>query len=108
LLSRPKQKAQVASRSRISDTAGVSEARINGLALKRENSKNTFVNAAERFLPDKSFQRLDTQSELPQCQGALSRNGAASEALQIFGKQILRAVDDSQILAATALDGGLN
>ena len=43
------------------------EARIDGLTFKREDTKNTFVNTAKRFLPNESFQRFNPKSEFAKC-----------------------------------------
>ena len=43
------------------------EARIDGLTFKREDTKNTFVDAAKRFIPNESFQRFNPKSEFAKC-----------------------------------------
>ena len=51
--------------------AGLSQSRIDRLALQRQDAKHALVDPAQRFLPDKSFQRLDAQGKLAQRQRAL-------------------------------------
>ena len=43
------------------------EARINGFTFKREDTKNTFVDTAKRFIPNESFQRFNPKSEFAKC-----------------------------------------
>ena len=43
------------------------EARIDGLTFKREDTKNTFVDTAKRFIPNKSLQRFNPKSEFAKC-----------------------------------------
>jgi hypothetical protein len=44
------------------------QTRIDRLAFKGEDTKDAFVDAAQRFLSDKSLQRLNSESELVKCQ----------------------------------------
>jgi len=40
----------------------VLKSRIDGLTLKRKDTKNAFVNSTKRFLSNKSFQCFDKES----------------------------------------------
>jgi hypothetical protein len=43
------------------------EARIDGFTFKCEDTKNTFVDTAKRFIPNESFQRFNPKSEFAKC-----------------------------------------
>jgi hypothetical protein len=43
------------------------EARIDGLTFKRKDTKNTFVDTAKRFIPNKALQRFNPKSEFAKC-----------------------------------------
>jgi len=83
------------------------QARIDRLAFKRENTEDALMYATKRFLPDESLQCFDAKSEFTECQGTLGGNRATAQTLQVFGQQVFRPIDDSQVFRATAFDRGL-
>jgi hypothetical protein len=44
------------------------QTRIDGLAFKGEDTEDAFMDATQRFLADKSLKRLNSESELAECQ----------------------------------------
>ena len=44
------------------------EARVNRLAFESQDTEDTFMDAAKRFLPDESLQGFNTQSEFAEGQ----------------------------------------
>jgi len=66
------------------------------------------VDATKGFVPDEAFQGLDAKSELAQGKRALSAKAAGAQTVEMFGKGVLRAVDDAEILAAAAFDARLD
>jgi hypothetical protein len=44
-----------------------SESGIDWFAFERKDAEDTLVHAAQRFAPDKTFQRFDPESEFAKC-----------------------------------------
>src|SRR5436190_11745151 len=84
------------------------QARIDRLALERQDPEDTLVDAAQRLAADEALERLDPEGKLPDGQGALRAEAALAEALQVLLGSVLRAVDDAEVLAAPALHRGLH
>ncbi len=78
------------------------QARIDGLAFKRENTEDTFMYPTKRFLPDESLQCFDSKSEFTECQGTLGGNRTTAQTLQVLGQQVFRPIDNSQVFRAAA------
>src|SRR5206468_634302 len=84
-----------------------SEARVDRLALERQDPEDALVDAVQRLLAREALQRLHAQRELAQRQRALGPQAAAAQPRQVLGQGVLRAIDDAQVLAAAALQGRL-
>jgi hypothetical protein len=80
---------------------------IDGLAFESEGTEDAFVDAPKRFLANESLRGFDAKSEFTECQGTLGGNGTTAQTLQVLGQQVFRPIDNSQVLRAPALDGGL-
>lgn len=65
------------------------------------------MHSVEGLLLNKSCQRLHTKRKFPDSQGTLSGQRTLLQTGQVLGHQILRAVDDSEVLRASALNSGL-
>ena len=65
------------------------------------------MNLVQRILPDKPFQRLHAKGEFLQGQVPFPAEGTFLQPLQMIRLQIFRTVDDPEVLAAPALDRGL-
>ncbi len=85
-----------------------SEAWVDGLALHREDAEHALVHSVERLVPNESLRRLDAESELTDRKRALASEAAGSQAIDLAGVGVLGAVDDAQVLAASAFDARLN
>src|SRR5690606_2930506 len=85
-----------------------SEPRVDRLALQRQNAEHALVYAVERLLFHKSVQRLQSERELAERQGPFWSKASCAKSLEVFFEGVLRAVDDAQVLPATALHSGLN
>jgi hypothetical protein len=54
---------------------------IDRLAFEGEYSKDAFMYATKRFLPDESLQCFDAKGELTECQGTLGGNRTTAQTL---------------------------
>jgi hypothetical protein len=70
------------------------EPRVHGFALEGKNAEDAFVDSVERFGAGEALQRLDTEAELAERQGALAAETAASQPVELIGLQVLGAIDD--------------
>lgn len=75
---------------------------IDRLALNREHTEDAFVGAAEWLFTNEPFQRFDSESELTRSGRGLGAESGRAKPLQILWKQILRTVDNSQVLGTAA------
>src|SRR5262245_10520263 len=80
-----------------------SEPGIHGLALQCEHPEGTLVHAAQRLAPHEPLQAFDPECELAQGQGTLRGDPSLPKPFEILRCQILRTVDDSEVLETTAL-----
>src|SRR5260370_40994476 len=85
-----------------------SETRIHRLAFEGKDAEDALVNSPEWLFAYETLEGLDAERELAERQGTLHRQPTRAEALQVLGKRVLGAVDDPQILGATALYRRLN
>src|SRR5260221_2956074 len=85
-----------------------SEARINRFAFQGQHAKDGFMHAPQRLLPNELLERFDAESELAECQRTFPGKATRPEPFEIFGRRVIRAVNDAEIFAAPAFDGGLN
>src|SRR5688500_19483266 len=81
---------------------------VDGLALQREHGERTLVHAPQRLLAREALQRFDAERELAQRQRPLCPEPARAEALDVRRRGVLRTVNDAQVLAPPAFDGGLH
>jgi hypothetical protein len=58
------------------DKTAPSEPRIDWFAFHGQDRKDALMDAAQRFAPDESLERLDSQRELAQCQSPLGSQSA--------------------------------
>lgn len=86
----------------------MSKAGIDRLAFKRQHPKDALMYASQRLVAHKTLQCLDTQRELPKRQRALCAQSTVPEPAHLLGPGVLRAVDDTEILPASALNCGLH
>jgi hypothetical protein len=66
------------------------------------------VDAAEGLAADEPLQGLEAEGEFAPGQRALGAQAAGAQALEVRGEQVLRAVDQTEVFGAAALDRGLN
>src|SRR5262245_15174084 len=85
-----------------------SQSRIHRLTLERQHAEHALVHSPQRFLSDESLEGFDPQRELAQGQRTLAAERAVPQPAQIVFGVVVRAIDDSQILAAAALECRLN
>src|SRR6186713_1339280 len=81
-----------------------SEARIDRLALERQDAEHALVHPSQRLPLYESFETFDAERELTQGQRPLSGQPALTEPLEVFGQRVLGPVDDPEILPAAAFD----
>src|SRR5581483_2402114 len=84
------------------------QTRVYRLAFERQNSKRTFMHAAQRLPFDKPLQGFDAERELAQGERTLGAQATRPQPLKILRGCVLRSVDDPKVLFATALHGGLD
>src|SRR4051794_31554404 len=82
--------------------------RVHGLALEGEDAEDALVDAIERLALDEALQRFHAKGELADGERTLGRETTTSEAFEVFGRGVLRAIDDAQVLWAATLDGRLS
>src|SRR4051812_25562488 len=80
-----------------------SQARVDRLALEREDAEAALVHPAQRLAADEALERLDAERELASGEGALRAQGAAAQPVEVRGLGVLGAVDDPEVLAAADL-----
>src|SRR5438132_9310110 len=85
-----------------------SEPGVDGLALQGEHPEHALVHAVQRLLPHEPLERLDPECELPDRERPLVAEVPFPKALEIFGRRVLRAVDDPEVLRTTDLDARLD
>jgi hypothetical protein len=80
------------------------QSRINRFALQCQHSKHALMRVTQWFLADESFKSFDTKRELAAGKRALRSNRTRPQPFEVLGKQVLRSVDDAEVLRATTLD----
>ena len=65
------------------------------------------MDAAKRFAADKAGKGFHAEGEFLLSQRMIALEGALFETLQMLRLEVLRAVDNAQMLTAAALHGGL-
>jgi hypothetical protein len=81
---------------------------IDWFALQCKDAEHALVDSATGFSSGEPFERLDAQGELAQRERAFGVQPAGAEPSEVLVRRVFRAVDDAQVLAATAFDGGLD
>src|SRR6185369_3990429 len=84
-----------------------SQPRVNRLALQCQHAKDSFMHSAQRFFANESFECFDAECEFAKSQRTFRGKAARTQAFEIFCRRVFRAIDDAEILAATALHSGL-
>src|SRR5688572_30819957 len=77
---------------------------VDRLALQRQHAGHALVDPAQRLAASEPLQPLDPQRKLTQGQPALPPDAAYPQPLQVRRLQVLRSVDDPQILRAPNLE----
>src|SRR3954452_4747397 len=85
-----------------------SEARIDRLALHRQDAGSALVAAVQGVSAREPFERLDPERELAERHRALRPQASIAEALEVLGGRVIRPVDDPEIFGASAFHGGLD
>src|SRR6516164_7434468 len=85
-----------------------SEPRIDRLAFQREHTEHAFMHAAQRLALDEPVQRFEPERELANGQPAFGPQSALTQPIEMNRHCVVRPIDDSQILFASALDSRLN
>jgi hypothetical protein len=85
-----------------------SEARVDGLALHGQHAEHALVHPVERLVSHESLERLDAEPELADRERALAPEAAGAQPIDLAGVGVFEAADDAQVLAAAALDAGLD
>jgi hypothetical protein len=62
------------------------------------------MQAAQRLFANESFERLDAERKPAACQRPLGTNVPGAQPLQVLGQEVFRAIDNPQVLGASALD----
>src|SRR5690606_10152897 len=81
---------------------------VDRLAFQREDAEHTLVYSTQRFAANETLQGFDTERELTQGKRTLGSEATIAESCEVRVARIVGAIDDAQVLASTALHGGLN
>jgi hypothetical protein len=81
---------------------------VDGLSFEGEDAEDAFVDAAQGFIADEAFEGFDAESEFANGQRALAAQAAGTQAVEVLGEGVVRAVNDAEIFAAPAFDAGLD
>src|SRR5690348_17923777 len=85
-----------------------SQSRVHRLRFQGKHGEDGLMYTPERLAAHEALQRLDAQGELTDGEAALGVQPTLAQAIQIRRLGVVGAVDDAQVLAAAALDGGLD
>jgi hypothetical protein len=61
------------------------------------------MRSTQRFFANETLESFDAQGELSACEGSLCAETTRTQSFEIFRHQILRPIDDAQILRPATL-----
>jgi hypothetical protein len=85
-----------------------SKPRIYRFALERQHTEDTFMSSTQWLLSNKTVESFHAKSEFSARERSLRSETTRPQAFQVLGHQVLRSVDDAQILGPAALYCGLS
>src|SRR5580693_9597483 len=84
-----------------------SKPRVHGFALKREHTEDALMDAPQRLTANETLQPFDAERELAQGQRSFPSQSPRPKTDEVRLGRVIRAVDDPQVFAPPAFDGGL-
>src|SRR5690349_19729129 len=85
-----------------------SQSWVDWFAFEGEDAEDAFVDAAEGLVAGEAFEGFDAEGEFAEREGAFVAETAGTQACEVFGRCVFRTVNDAEVFAAAAFDGGLN
>ncbi len=84
-----------------------SQPRIHRLRFQSQHSEGAFVHPVQRIAGDEAFHAFDSHSKFSEGETTFPLQTAGAEEFQVAREGVLGAVDNAQVLASPAFNGGL-
>lgn len=82
--------------------------RVDQIALQGQNADDALVDSSKRFVADEAFQAFEAEGEFSEGEGSLGSETSTSQPGEILFGGVVGAVDDTEVLSATAFHCGLH
>jgi len=85
-----------------------SEPGIDRLAFQGEYAEDTFMDTSQRFSLHEPLEGFHAYGELTESKRALGAETSGAKTFEMFGRGVLRSVDDAKVFSPSTLHRGLH